>query len=250
MDWYYADGKNHVGPMNEEVLDGLASEGTINAQTLVWAEGMAEWQPYAAARAAGAPAAVAAAASVDGAAEFACAECGQQFRSDDMVQYGQSWVCARCKPAFVPKLTGGEAVALSVQFGGFWIRFAAKFLDWIVLWIVNMTISFVLSMFIGMGNGEPNATLAFLSIVLPLVVNIAYVTWFLGTYAATPGKMACGLKVITADGGRVSYARAFGRFFGEWLSSMILGIGYIIAAFDDEKRTLHDRVCNTRVIRK
>jgi hypothetical protein len=25
-------------------------------------------------------------------------------------------------------------------------------------------------------------------------------------------------------------------------------IGYIMAAFDDQKRALHDRICNTRVI--
>jgi uncharacterized RDD family membrane protein YckC len=31
---------------------------------------------------------------------------------------------------------------------------------------------------------------------------------------------------------------------------MIFAIGYIMAAFDDEKRALHDRICSTRVIRK
>jgi uncharacterized RDD family membrane protein YckC len=30
---------------------------------------------------------------------------------------------------------------------------------------------------------------------------------------------------------------------------MILYIGYIMAGFDDEKRTLHDRICDTRVIK-
>jgi hypothetical protein len=33
------------------------------------------------------------------------------------------------------------------------------------------------------------------------------------------------------------------------LSSLTLAIGYIMAAFDDEKRSLHDRICDTRVIR-
>jgi hypothetical protein len=27
-------------------------------------------------------------------------------------------------------------------------------------------------------------------------------------------------------------------------------VGYIIAAFDREKRTMHDRICKTRVVRK
>jgi uncharacterized RDD family membrane protein YckC len=34
------------------------------------------------------------------------------------------------------------------------------------------------------------------------------------------------------------------------VSGMILLIGYIMAGFDNEKRALHDRVCDTRVIYK
>jgi len=78
----------------------------------------------------------------------------------------------------------------------------------------------------------------------------AYNTYFIGRFGATLGKMACRLKVVTPEGGQVSYARALGRFFSEMISSMILLIGYIMAAFDDEKRALHDRICSTRVVRK
>jgi uncharacterized RDD family membrane protein YckC len=52
------------------------------------------------------------------------------------------------------------------------------------------------------------------------------------------------------DGGKVSYGRAVGRHFAKYLSSFTLGIGYIMAGIDDEKRALHDRICNTRVIKK
>jgi uncharacterized RDD family membrane protein YckC len=34
------------------------------------------------------------------------------------------------------------------------------------------------------------------------------------------------------------------------LSAILLGIGYLMIAFDDEKRALHDRICDTRVIKK
>jgi uncharacterized RDD family membrane protein YckC len=62
--------------------------------------------------------------------------------------------------------------------------------------------------------------------------------------------MACKLKVVTSDGGRVSYLRALGRHFAELLSVLTLMVGYIMAAFDEQKRTLHDRICDTRVIKK
>jgi uncharacterized RDD family membrane protein YckC len=58
------------------------------------------------------------------------------------------------------------------------------------------------------------------------------------------------LKIVVEDGSRINYLRAFGRHFAKWLSSMILLIGFIMAAFDDERRTLHDRICETRVVRK
>jgi uncharacterized RDD family membrane protein YckC len=86
--------------------------------------------------------------------------------------------------------------------------------------------------------------------LLSFVISAAYDIWFVGRFGATPGKMACKIQIVTDDGGKVPYSRALGRYFAKWISSMILGIGFLMAAFDDEKRTLHDRICETRVIRK
>jgi uncharacterized RDD family membrane protein YckC len=69
-----------------------------------------------------------------------------------------------------------------------------------------------------------------------------------GKYGATLGKMAAKIRVVTADGGKVSYGRATGRYFAKLLSAFTCLIGFIMAAFDEEKRALHDRICNTRVI--
>ena len=69
-------------------------------------------------------------------------------------------------------------------------------------------------------------------------------------YGATPGKMALKLKIIRAEGDPVGYALAAGRYLAFLLSSFTVGIGFLMAAFDEEKRTLHDRVCDTRVVRE
>jgi uncharacterized RDD family membrane protein YckC len=84
---------------------------------------------------------------------------------------------------------------------------------------------------------------------MQIVMPAAYTSWFLGKYAATPGKMAFKLKVVSSDGSRISYLRGLGRHFAKWISWMIMGIGFLMAAFDDEKRTLHDRICDTRVVK-
>jgi uncharacterized RDD family membrane protein YckC len=63
--------------------------------------------------------------------------------------------------------------------------------------------------------------------------------------------MALNLKVIRAsDGQNPSVGMAIGRYFAYWLDAITLTIGYIIAAFDSEKRALHDYICGTRVIYK
>jgi uncharacterized RDD family membrane protein YckC len=85
---------------------------------------------------------------------------------------------------------------------------------------------------------------------ISMLVAASYNIFFVGKFGATPGKMALRLKVVTASGGTVSYARATGRYFAELLSSITLLIGYIMAAFDEQKRALHDRICDTRVIRR
>jgi uncharacterized RDD family membrane protein YckC len=72
--------------------------------------------------------------------------------------------------------------------------------------------------------------------------------YFVARRGATPGKMALGLRVVRTDGSKVSTGVAVGRFFADWLSQITLAVGYVIAAFDGEKRALHDRICETRVI--
>ena len=72
---------------------------------------------------------------------------------------------------------------------------------------------------------------------------------FLSRFSATPGKMALNLKVVRSNGGPISLGRGFSRYFAKVLSGIILGIGFIMAGFDSQKRALHDILCDTRVIK-
>jgi uncharacterized RDD family membrane protein YckC len=66
---------------------------------------------------------------------------------------------------------------------------------------------------------------------------------------ATVGKMTLGLKVTDLAGRRISFARASGRYFAKYVSSMTLLIGYIMAGFTERKQALHDIIAGTLVIR-
>lgn len=41
--WYYARGKERMGPVSEETVRHLLQAGAIRGDTLVWREGMADW---------------------------------------------------------------------------------------------------------------------------------------------------------------------------------------------------------------
>ena len=86
---------------------------------------------------------------------------------------------------------------------------------------------------------------------MALAAQMIYSVYFTSQKGATPGKMAAGLKVITASGERVGVGRALARFLSKTFLSgyLTLGVGLTIAAFDRECRALEDRVCRTRVVR-
>ena len=66
---------------------------------------------------------------------------------------------------------------------------------------------------------------------------------------ATLGKMALGLRVTDLNGNRIGFGRATGRYFGKIVSTAIFGIGFIMAAFTQQKQALHDIMAGCLVVR-
>lgn len=266
MQWYYVVNDQQNGPVSDSELQLLIRTGQLSRSTLLWREGMADWLP-AEQLAASEPAigealrghgsSVSATVGPGGstmidppgsvgpaaAAGMArCVECGLTFPTGDMVPYGARHVCSGCKDLFFQKLREGASTALSARFAGFWIRFVAKLIDSLILGAVG----FVLGA-IGGAAGD-DAALALMVLLLPIAIQIFYYVYFHGKYGATLGKMACKIRVVRSDGSPLGYGGAFARGAAAILSSIILYVGYIIAAFDEEKRALHDRLADTRVI--
>jgi len=182
-----------------------------------------------------------------------CTNCGRQYPDADLVRFGTALVCANCKDLYAQRLRETGTVAGTRVYGGFWIRFAAVFIDGIALWIVNFALQSVMSTRITNPGDLSNLPMIMSSIGINFTISIAlqllYESFFLVQYGATPGKMIFKLKVITPEGGPITWGRAIGRYFAKILSGITLLIGYIMAAFDSEKRALHDYIAGTRVIR-
>jgi uncharacterized RDD family membrane protein YckC len=269
MNWHYVEQGKQLGPVNDDWILELERSGKISADTLVWREGMTDWKPLREIRSElkslgmpvnpDAPAStmiVAEAAPGTSGPEAVCAECKRIFPIEDMIRHGNSYICSNCKPIFMQKLSEGANINTgTLRYAGFWIRLLAKFLDSLIIgFSFGLIIGVTGALLIPMSHGAtPSIVPALIILILELVAVMAsvfYQIFFVGKYGATPGKMICKLKIVTPEGGSFGYGRATGRFFAEMLSAMICDIGYIIVAFDKEKRALHDHICNTRVVYK
>lgn len=136
---------------------------------------------------------------------------------------------------------------------GFWIRFVASMIDGLILGAVQFIIGLVLGFAGGsvsdfdMGGAVVMLTITWLC---SMAVSITYYVFFTGYNGQTPGKMALRIQVVRTDGTPMNYGRAFLReIIGKFVSALILGVGYLMAAFDRDKQALHDRIAGTYVIR-
>ena len=146
----------------------------------------------------------------------------------------------------------------SVQYAGFWQRFAALILDELVLLVPNLFTWFLACNFLLVAIGIDTTLKRYLFTLLAIFswVPSILIRWIYGagmessTRQATFGKIAMGIIVTDINGNRLSFGRATGRQFGQILSGLVIGIGYLIAAFTAKKQGLHDLLAKTLVVVK
>lgn len=132
-----------------------------------------------------------------------------------------------------------------IGYGGFWLRVVAYLIDGILLGIASGVIG------AATGGGmydidHPNYPGSGASIV---IAWLYFALMESSERGATVGKMAVGLRVVTDQGQRLSFLNATGRYFAKFISAMILGIGFLMIAFSDRKRGLHDIITGTLVVK-
>jgi len=141
-----------------------------------------------------------------------------------------------------------------VTYAGFWVRLAAYTIDSIIVFFGLLLVRFMLSGILALAEGTAlGGNILFHYTLKDIVLYVFQVIYFiLFTYLAgtTPGKWLMNLRVVGADRHEklsltdVLYRETIGRF----LCSLTIGIGYILAGVDKEKRGLHDILCDTRVV--
>ena len=140
---------------------------------------------------------------------------------------------------------------------GFWIRFVAYMIDWLVLSIPLAIAIVVLVVVHGDRWTEPEESAAIVGTTALLLVALIIINWLYEALmtssprGATLGKMALGLRIVRFDGAQLSFGRATARYFAKAIATpaVPLFIGYIMVAFTNRKRALHDILVDTLVIR-
>ncbi|GAC1402393.1 MAG: RDD family protein [Pyrinomonadaceae bacterium] len=133
----------------------------------------------------------------------------------------------------------------------FALRCGALLIDYILL----IGIVAVATLFARAGGdksffGTATMTLGYMTLIVFALFNyVALAAWT----GRTVGKWATGLRIIHADAQgvprEIGFARALLRHtVGYALSIITLGLGFLLAVFDKNGRTLHDFVAGTIVV--
>ncbi len=144
--------------------------------------------------------------------------------------------------------TPADNGAAALPKAGFWIRLVALLIDGIIVTVIQFVFGFLLGLVAAISIDSTSAEI--LIGLFSIVISLVYSVGLLGYCGQTPGKMIVRIKVIRRDGSDIGYGRAALReLVGKFISGIILGIGYLMAAFDNQKQALHDRLADTYVIK-
>lgn len=155
---------------------------------------------------------------------------------------------------------------MNTNYAGFWLRFVAVIIDGLLLGAVQfIAIMPILGI---MGIGLPTdiqnldssdginmvsqmMAMAGVAQVVFLVIQTLYFSLMESSkYQASIGKIVLGLKVTDVNGSPLDFTKALVRNLCKIISSMILLIGYLMAAFTEKKQALHDMIASTLVVKK
>jgi uncharacterized RDD family membrane protein YckC len=180
-----------------------------------------------------------------------CPGCHEIFVFDPLQNHAPGEEETPAPPDFV--FTPRGVAEADLPKAGFWIRAAAAFVDSLISGALQGIILFLFAGLLSLllrGYDSDSMVMVALAWLLGSSVAAVYYVYFTAFGGQTPGKMALRIKVVRSDNTALTLGRAFYReIVGKFVSGIILGIGYLMVAFDAKKQGLHDRMAETYVVR-
>ena len=128
------------------------------------------------------------------------------------------------------------------QLAGFWSRLGANILDALIFLPLYLIFTFL-----NMPEDTLERTMNILEVLYSLIIPVAWMGY-------TLGKKAVGVRIVRIDGHKITIWTTLKRYL---LSAIVygitLGIAIIVSAFmvalRKDKRSIHDFIAGTKVIR-
>lgn len=199
--WYYALQGERVGPRSLDDVRALVANGVLDDDALVWTPGMREWA-----------------------------------RVGDVSILSPGWVPPQSAPApraeaeWVPVQTHGPGTPAEPAPRP-WRRFMARLVD-LVLYAVLLTapMQLVAPDFVSRIQARPAEMSPLVSLAISCALGLMLIVMdgiLLHLRGTTVGKALFGVRVVNADGTRVSLGRSFSRSARMWVLGMGAGLPFL-----------------------
>lgn len=133
------------------------------------------------------------------------------------------------------------------EYAGFWVRFAAFAIDFFVLILISIVAAIIFAIFTKIT--KINYDMEVVSSFVGFFINAGYYVFMTYRYGATIGKKVLGIKVEGKDGQVLDIGTVIVReVAGKFISTMLMGIGYLWIIFNKRKQSFHDKFAGTVVV--
>lgn len=178
-----------------------------------------------------------------------CPHCGQPVAE-------AATFCGSCgKPLVEGVHREREGYHAGHELAGFWPRLGAYLIDAILIALVAASMALLgilLAVMMVPEEGEGGVTAA---VVSGFGFGGAFIVggglaWRFSARGTSPGARAAGVRIVDKVGGPPGVARGLRRVLvASFLSGQVLWLGYLWAIWDRDKRTWHDYLAGTWVVR-
>jgi len=259
--WHYAIGSQTFGPVSDEVIRSLATQGVLGPMASILPQGSASWTPLHVHETSLGLRRTAAGGYVVAMAPSAFSAGGTPPPPPPPPP-----------PVYYPappssyRQMGPATGPNGMQLAGWWSRVAAALIDGFILGIPTVILFLVIvqpkvstdesTISVDVNNGR-----SFVVQLISVAIGIVYYGLMHSSESGqTVGKMALGIRVVTVDGGRLSRGRAVLRYMA-WSGVVSLltffpeaRIYQLVDAlwplWDSRNQALHDKVAHSLVVRR
>ena len=177
-----------------------------------------------------------------------CSSCGATVEHIEEAEVGKRF-CPKCGAELVEGVEfcsscGARISELGMEMAGTGARFASFIIDNIILSVISFVIDFVIG---AVFFWDPISGIV-ISVLLSLLVETGYFTYFFGN-GQTPGMKMAKIKLCGTDGTYpIRYGKGFIRWIGMNISGLVIGLGYFWILIDENKQGWHDKMADTYVV--